>query len=239
MQKEITRKTDFTPTVNTLCRYELPAQQAVFWKTLNIDVLQHQVKFPLLEYLAERLYTCFNGEVQYMVIGGLRGRVEDGSSVIAGKLLQLHLPDNLDDAFRAAINIIVDGDRWYHCDHIGERVFGHALLTNFEQTMPYLTGYLQHKNQWVRRSVGVAGHYATKKGLPAENVALVMEMLLSAANTSNYQEQRGIGWGLKTIGKFHPQLMREALGNNPDIAPPIKRKINTGLAIADKRADGG
>jgi hypothetical protein len=216
-----------------LCRH-FPTPQ--FWHILHHELLAHKVKFPLLEYVANQLYHCIPQPEQLAVVEKLADYVQDGSSVIAGKILQLRLPHNLPEAFKQATHNIIKGDAWTHCDHIGERVFGHGALTHFDEALPHLTTLLQHDNQWVRRAVGVAGHYATKKGLPTTSVEPLLDLLMTQANSKNYEVQRGVGWGLKTIAKFHPHLMQAQLAGLPAISRPIMSKIKTGLATADSRA---
>ena len=236
MSPVISSKRVFKPTVMALASLNLPAQFEHFWAQMADDVLAQKVKFPLLAYLAHELFDTYGRLGTWQIIEGLKGRPEAGSSVVAGVLLQCLLPTDLDIALEKGKALIVAGDCWYHCDHLGERVHGHALLTQFGSTLPFIREYTTDPNQWVRRSVGVAAHYATKKGLEAEAVDTLLRLLLRRANSADYQEQRGIGWGLKTIGKFHPQLLRAALALDPPIVIPIRRKIEAGLGAAASRS---
>ncbi|MCA9998849.1 MAG: hypothetical protein KDE56_23965, partial [Anaerolineales bacterium] len=81
---------------------------------------------------------------------------------------------------------------------------------------------------------GVAAHYATKKGLPKPEVEAVLTLLLTVAGSSDYQVQRGVGWGLKTIAKFYPDLMKTYLVRLPPggVSQPVMGKIETGLKTA-------
>lgn len=237
-QRTITKKAEVQKIAEILCQLYAQQKTEQFWRVLETELLAHKVKFPLLEFVAQTLFECLSYEAQLETITGLWGRPEDGSSVVAGKLLQRHLPDHLSRAMAMAVDGIVKGNTWYHCDHLGERVFGHGLLTQFEAVMPLLRRYLRHENSWVRRAVGVAGHYATKKGLAAPQVQITLELLLTEAATRDYQVQRGIGWGLKTIAKFHPELVRAELAALPAgaIGTPVMGKIRVGLKTAEKRA---
>ena len=237
-QRTITRKAEVRPVAERLCQHDAQDNEDKFWQVLETELLAHKVKFPLLEFVAETLFGCLSREAQLKTITGLWGRAEDGSTVVAGKLLQLQLPDGPTQALALAVDGIIKGDTWYHCDHLGERVFGHGLLTQFEAVLPRLREYLGHENSWVRRAVGVAGHYATKKGLPAPQVQTVLRLLLTEAASSDYQVQRGIGWGLKTIAKFHPDMVQAALVTLPPgaISGPVMSKIRVGLKTAEKRA---
>ncbi len=217
---------------------ETNAESFVAWLTANL--LRHRVKFPLLEFFALELATFVPRGEQQPLIVALAQRPEHGSSVIIGKLLQLWLPDALAEAFGQARTAITSGATWYHCDQIGERVFGHGLLTAHEDAWPRLTVYLRDDDAWVQRAVGVAVHYATKKGLAAAQVETVLSTLLLHAGTDEHEARRGIGWGLKTIAKLHPDMMRAQLERVPadSIAAPVRRKIRIGLGAADKRRHG-
>lgn len=238
IQRTITRKAEVREVAETLCQLYAQKNEGQFWQVLETDLLAHRVKFPLLEFVAETLFGCLSMEAQLKTITGLWGREADGSSVVAGKLLQLQLPGQPAQTLALAVEGIVKGDTWYHCDHLGERVFGHGLLTQFEVVLPILRDYLRHENSWVRRAVGVAGHYATKKGLPDPEVQTTLALLLTEADSKDYQVQRGIGWGLKTIAKFHPQMVRSALATLPrgTISVPVMGKIRVGLKTAEKQA---
>lgn len=238
MQRVITRKSEVREVADALCRHYVTNNHSQFWYVLNNGLLAHKVKFPLLEFVAGCLFDCIPFAEQLSIVQRLVGKSEDGSSVIAGKLLQLRLPHHLPEAFSHAVELIIAGNTWYHCDHVGERVFGYGLLTQFEAAFPLLPGYLHHENAWIRRAVGVAVHYATKKGSPASHVEQLCDLLLTQAGTRDYQVQRGVGWGLKTIAKFHPNIIRRRLATLPNeasISRPIMSKIEVGLTTADKR----
>ena len=235
-QQTITRKSDIKPLIAAAQAHYAPGDPTELANWCLSHILCHRVKFPLLEYTAVQFSTFLPRQEQHTFITALFGRAEHGSSVIIGKLLQLWLPDDLSGAFDLASQTITSGDTWYHCDHIGERVYGHGLLTQTKEALPLLTNTLKNGDEWNQRAVGVAAHYSTKKGLEVEKVTAVLNLLLTRANTNSYEVQRGVGWGLKTIAKFHPDLMQATLGKLPPsaIATPIRRKIETGLATAAK-----
>ncbi len=177
-QQTITRKSDMQPIIRAACAHYVAtdANESAAW--LITHLLCHRVKFPLLEYTAVELNKCIPRPDQLAFITALIGRPEHGSSVIIGKMLQQWLPDDLANAFELACQAITKGNTWYHCDHIGERVFGHGLLTQYDEALPLLTTYLHNGNDWVQRAVGVAVHYATKKGLAAPQVQSVLLLLI-------------------------------------------------------------
>lgn len=237
-QKTITRKGDLKPLLATAqTQYDANGPMALAQWLLG-NLLCHRVKFPLLEHTAVQFAAYIPQDEQRQLITALTGQTEHGSSVIIGKLLQLWLPHSLPKAFELAGEAITRGDTWYHCDHIGERVFGHGLRHHFDEALPLLTHNLHDGHDWQQRAVGVAAHYATKKGLPATQVEVVLTLLMTQAHSQAYEVQRGVGWGLKTIAKFHPDLMRQELEKRPSptIAIPIRRKIETGFAAARRKS---
>lgn len=239
-QQTITRKSDLQPILKAAQTQYAANGSAALAAWLVENLLCHRVKFPLLELTAVHLNEFMPRHEQSVFVTKLFGRPEHGSSVVIGKLLQLWLPDALPSAFMVAGQAITSGSTWFHCDHIGERVYGHGLLHHYEAALPLLTKTLHSGDEWNQRAVGVAAHYATKKGLNAERVTAVLTLLLTKADSKAYEVQRGVGWGLKTIAKFHPELMKAALAKRPSgsIATPITRKIQTGLATAAKRKAG-
>ncbi|MBU7016143.1 MAG: DNA alkylation repair protein [Theionarchaea archaeon] len=58
---------------------------------------------------------------------------------------------------------IIKGDTWYVCDIIGERSLGHALVNSFDKSLPWFKKFLNDENKWVKRSVGAAIHFFSKR----------------------------------------------------------------------------
>ncbi len=90
----------------------------------------------------------------------------------------------------------------------------------------------------MQRAVGIATHYATKKGLRQEDVALLFNLLLPLAISRQMHVKKGVGWAFKTIAKFHPELVRPRLDGvlaDTAVTPWCKNKLKIGLSMADKR----
>src|SRR5690606_27867199 len=127
----------------------------------------------------------------------------------------------------------------YVCDIIGERVMGHALLTMPYVAIPELKQLAKHEDEWIVRSVGVATNYAVKKGLKKADVQQMFALLLTLANTTEFHTKKGVGWAVKTIAKFHPEIVahyREQIETDPEIKQWFKTKIKIGLGRTDKYA---
>lgn len=195
---------------------EILEQAKLCWKqqgpdTLIIDIqmglLKKKVSFPLLEYAAKEMATWVPENEQTVFTDALIATDEMGSYVIAGMILQLQLPIHLEQSIQKACGYMIKGDQWYVCDIIGERVLGHALLTFPEKTIPLLAQLTKDPNKWVVRSVGVATHYAIKKGLAPKFAETMFKLMLSLSGATDFHIKKGIGWGAKTIAKFHPTII--------------------------------
>lgn len=209
----------------------------IFVTSLHDTLLKKKVKFPLLEYAAREIAAAVPDEEQTSILDDIICLRETGSQVLAGTVLQLRLDRHFAASIDKACAYIQYGDQWYVCDIIGERVLGHALLTRPEETIPLLQQLSAHENKWMVRTVGVAAHYAVKKGLSPVFVEPVFNMLLSLSDATDFHTRKGIGWGAKTVAKFHPELIARY---HPRIESPATRqwfrtKINMGLHYSRKK----
>jgi hypothetical protein len=97
-----------------------------------------------------------------------------------------------------------------------------------------LQPYEKHTSNWVVRSIGVAMHYAIKKGLEKDKMPVLMEWLLGMSSVKDYQKKRGVGWAAKTLSRFHPELVMENRDRfeAKEVGPWFKTKVKTGLKYA-------
>ena len=211
-----------------------------FIKILHEAVLKRKIRYPVLEYAATELYNIIPDEEQVQVTDRIIMLGENGSEVIAGKILQLRLPRHYRSSIDKAISYISSGADWLCCDTMGERVEGHALLTMPEETIPLLKRFSQGDDKWIVRSVGVATHYAVKKGLKKKYAEEMFQILLSLAGSKDFHVKKGIGWAAKTIAKFHPDIIEQyadRINNDAEVKQWFKTKIKIGLGRKDKYAD--
>jgi len=204
------------------------------WDILEQQVLLHRVKFPILEKVAIQIKAHLD-EVQLEALYTRLAKAKHESCYpVIGKLLQLELSQDLKPIYRKAIKHIIEGDKWYVCDIISERVFGEGTLQYFDQSLPLLKLMADYDNIWIQRSIGIGAHYATKKGATiAEAEQLLFLMLANGYKTQLYIK-KGIGWPAKTIGKFHPDLMHKhaELIRATKLSTWFKNKVNIGLSMA-------
>jgi 3-methyladenine DNA glycosylase AlkD len=202
-------------------------------------VLKKKVKFPLLEYLTKELSIIIPRQKQIAFLDEIVALDEIGSYTITGKLLQLRIEKNLSESLKKAEEYIITADKWYACDIIGERVFGFSLLKYPDKIIPVLKKLSKHRDKWMVRSIGVAGHYAIKKGLDKATTEILFKLLLSLSNTTDFHTKKGIGWAAKTTSKFHPDIIKKykkEIYNDPEVQQWFKTKIKIGLSRSYKYA---
>lgn len=220
-----------------MAAYEETGMDA-FIATVHELILKRKVKYPVLEYVAALFYKYFSETDHITLTDRVIALEENGSEVIAGKMLQLRLDKHYDECIEKAVAYIIHGGNWLCCDTVGERVLGHALLTQPSRTMPVLNQLSQHDNKWVIRSIGTAVHYAVKKGLNKQYVSEVFDLLLLFANAKEFHVKKGIGWAAKTVAKFHPEIIeaRGARIAGNETGQWFKTKVKTGLGRTNKYA---
>jgi hypothetical protein len=133
--------------------------------------------------------------------------------VIIGSALRAQLEQDQAGAFARCRDYIVAADVWYGADILGERVPGPALVADFDLALTLLSPWRGDANRWVRRAVGVSAHSWAKRTRGAEPAQA--ESLLAFLEPM-YEEWemdavKGVGWGLKTVGRYYPLLLAEWL----------------------------
>jgi 3-methyladenine DNA glycosylase AlkD len=192
---------------------------------VNKEILTKKIKFPALEHCAKQLHKQLSAEKTYLFVDELIKPKTIGCWVLVGILLQLRLKDKFAESVNKACDYIIEGNEWYVCDIVGERVMGYGLLKYPHTMLPLLPQLAAHPDKWIVRTVGVAAHYATKKGMQTPHAEEVFKLLLSLANTTDFHTKKGIGWGAKTISKFHPQIIFD----NPQVKRCFITKVNIGI----------
>lgn len=237
--KIISGRADIKPILEKVISVYEQSGNDAFIESVHNAILKRKIRYPILEYAAQELYKYFPEAEQVNITDRVIALNENGSEVIAGKILQLRLADHYDESINKAVEYIIHGSNWLPCDTIGERVFGHALLVSPEKTILVLKQLSHHDNKWVIRSIGVAVHYAVKKGLKKQYADEMFRLLLSFAGTTEFHIKKGIGWAAKTIAKFHPDIIasyEERLNNDVQIKQWFKTKIMIGLGRTYKYA---
>ena len=238
--KTITSQKVLNPTILTLLDELVKKDHGRFWSVLEKGILAHKVKFPLLEHLAIQIAQKTEPAEQSEIMDWLLEKAYIGSFPIIGKLLQLQLTNGLKHPYEQAIQYIIKGNEWYACDIISERVFGYGTLVDFETSYSFLKNMGDHPNLWIQRAIGIAGHYAVKKGLEKKKAEILFQLMLNHGHKKQLYIKKGIGWAAKTTAKYHPDIIEarmQEIERRKDLSKWFQRKISIGLAMA-KKNDG-
>jgi 3-methyladenine DNA glycosylase AlkD len=184
-----------------------------FWNVLN-PVLDAKVPFPLLDEMGRLLGEAGRLEPSkyFVVFNEIIAKDKMGGYVIVGRALAAFLGTELEASINKAEEIIAEGQKWYVCDIVGERVLGQSLVTHFDSTLAILEPMTSVEDQWFRRSIGVAVHFFAKRNPEdIEKMRQLTALLLFLIEDKRVNVVKGVGWGLKTIGKHQPKLVEDYL----------------------------
>jgi len=235
----ISSKAELRKIIHSLIEESRQTSYDNFITGLHIRVLKEKVRFPLLEFATREIVQGVPAEDLIEITDRIISMDEIGSYVLAGIILQHRLQEHFPASIDKAVEYIIKGDKWYVCDIIGERVMGYSLLVNPEKTISVLQELTRHANKWIVRSVGVATHYAVKKGVGKDYVEQLFLLLSGLANTTEFHTKTGIGWGAKTIAKFYPDIIEKyanEIAVNREIKQWFRTKIKIGLGRRSKYA---
>jgi len=201
--------------------------------TLLAPTLAERTKFPMLERIGEPIgagpIDCTNAFLELVA----QGKTE-GGWVVIGAALREQLGRDMPGAFERARDTIRAAQVWYAADILGERVPGQALVDCFDPALGQLTPWRRDTSSWVRRSVGVAVHMWAKRSHGAAELepraVTLMEFLEPLIPDWELDTAKGIGWGLKTLGKNYPVALMDWL---VEVLPkqPRTRAIVQGKAL--------
>lgn len=146
-----------------------------------------------------RFFETFDCIVESQAMGGF---------VVVGEALVSVLETDFEASMQKSHEYIIKGATWYVSDIIGERSIGKAVVKHFEQTLPYLEKFLGDENKWVKRSAGVAVHYFAKRVLDnQEKAKVLLDVLAPHIEERQVDVVKGIGWGIKTMGRIYPEVV--------------------------------
>jgi len=163
-----------------------------------------------------------------------------GSFVIVGQALSSFLTNDFEGTMLKSREYIIKGDAWYVCDIIGERSLGQALTKHFEKTLSHLSTFLADDNKWVRRSAGVAIHFFAKRIRDSpEKAQMLLKLIEPYIQEKQVDIVKGIGWGLKTLGRYYSDLLEvfleEQIKSKKKISKLMMRKALTYISSEKKR----
>ena len=129
------------------------------------------------------------------------------------------------DAFARCRGFVIAADVWYATDILGERVPGPALVADFQPALDLLARWREDGNRWVRRAVGVSVHFWAKRARGAAErapqAAALLALLEPMFGEWDMDAAKGVGWGLKTLGRHYPDRVADWLAQQ--VVPDQRR----------------
>ncbi|MGD8625973.1 MAG: DNA alkylation repair protein [Anaerolineae bacterium] len=177
---------------------------------LLAPVLARRTPFRYLDRIARAL-TGLPWPALDPFLDRLAAGATEGGWVIVGRALGGQLARDLDGALARCRTHIVAAGVWYGADILGERVPGPALVAHFDRALPPLAPWRADDDRWVRRAVGVAVHFWAKRARGAPDLAgpaaALLDFLDPMFEEWEIDAAKGVGWGLKTLGRHYPGLL--------------------------------
>ena len=157
-----------------------------------------------------------------------------GGWVVIGTALGQRLAEHMEGALARCRDYIITADVWYGADSLAERVPGPALLADFDRALALLSSWRKDDNPWVRRAVGVGVHFWAKRsrGATAQRARAkkLLGFLEPLFEEKHKDAVKGIGWGLKTLGRYFPEQV------TPWLTIQIHEKSRTCRAVMLRKA---
>jgi 3-methyladenine DNA glycosylase AlkD len=209
---------------------------------LLLPILNRKTSFALLDTIGNETGSAgIHTDILFSFTDKLEETKAMGAYVIIASALNCFPAAGLAAAMDKTREYIIKGDTWYTADNMAERVPGQALVKEFNSALPLLRQYLKDKNPWIKRSAGVAVHFFGKRvrNEPAKMKKL-LELLAPLYEEKDVRVIKGIGWGLKTAGRYYPDQLVNFLKSQQGKKPSalMLRKATTYLAPAYKRMIG-
>lgn len=166
-----------------------------------------------------------------------------GAWPLLGSALAAQYPRSPENALRRCRRWIIAADVWHAADTLAERVPGAALVTDFANALRILAGWRVDANRWVRKSAGVAVHLWTKRSRGEARHLSKAKRLLAFLQPMFFEQDldavKGIGWALKTMGRYYPAAaapwLERQVVRQPGFRPLMLRKALTYLPARDRR----
>lgn len=133
---------------------------------------------------------------------------------------------------------------WYAADIFGERVPGPALMMDFDHALFLLAPWREDPDCWVRRTVGVAVHYWAKRSrdIPGSDgqAQRLLQFAKPLTSDRDLEAVKGIGWGLKTLGRYFPLVVVPWLKQElPEEAPHARLLLRKALTYLPQESKAG
>jgi hypothetical protein len=194
-------------------------------------ILEQRTPFRLLDHMAVAAGSgSWSKTITFLDLVAADGR--EGGWVIIGAFLGQGYPSRPGGVIPECRRYIVAADTWYGADILGERVPGPALLEDLAQALDLVAPWRADANRWVRRSLGVAVHFWAKRSMGdralESQVQALLDFLSPMFEESNMDAVKGVGWGLKTLGRYYPGQVTSwllAQSGRPHRRPMLRKAV--------------
>jgi hypothetical protein len=197
-------------------------------------VLAARTRFPILGRIGEIVGAGPPQTVDSFLERIAEAKTE-GGWVVIGAALGAQLDRDPGGALARCLRHIIDADVWYGADILGERVPGPALLFDLTATLEAVAPWREHPNRWVRRSVGVAVHFWAKRSRGnaerQKDAAALLAFLEPLFSEWEMDAVKGVGWGLKTLGRHYPALVADWLAEQVSVEERRHRALMVRKAL--------
>ncbi len=198
---------------------------------LLFPLLRTKTSFAMLDVIGLRLGNGLMEPVNLYMEALSRYKTMGGWVVIASAL-RSQMAVDFPGAIQKCIRYTRLSSTWYGVDIFGERVPGPALVMDLNTTLQIISPWRNDDDRWIRRMVGVAVHYWAKAAHGAarleREVEILLEFLTPMFTERNYDAVKGVGWGLKTLGRFYPAILTDWLvsqKNQPHTALMMRKAV--------------
>ena len=175
-------------------------------------VLARRTPFPALDRLGNVMGMVDRQRVDPL-LDTLAVQGTEGGWVVIGSALATRIDHDLDAAMERCRRYVAQGAVWYAADILAERVPGPALVAHFHDTLPLLEPWRDDPIPWVRKAVAVAVHFWGKRsrGEDPQGATALLDLLEPMFEEWDLNAAKGVGWGLKTLGRLYPDTTAEWL----------------------------
>jgi hypothetical protein len=178
-------------------------------------ILCERTPFAMLRHIGEPVGTAGTPANVDQFLDLIAAEKTEGGWVVIQSVLAQMLDRDLSGAFARCREYIVAAGVWYAADTMGEGVVGQALVDRFRPALELLNPWREDEDTWVRRAVGTGVHYWAKRSRGAPELIPQAKTLLAFLEPMwgewEMDAVKGVGWGLKTMGRNYPDLMAEWL----------------------------
>ena len=116
-------------------------------------------------------------------------------------------------------------------------MLGQALVARFESAVSLLERMTILEDQGVRRSIGVVVHFfAKRRPGDVERMKRLLALLSLLVEDKRVFVVKGVGWGLKTVGKHQPRLVEDYLQQTMRTKRISKLMLRKATAYLDEGA---